>query len=196
MTFDQLIATLAEFKLGIVHFAHKAAMRDGVFFPDNLRNAIANATGPFDAAWELSTHVFGPSHCMELVGDVGLLFEPVATANVKVLCNDDAGASDYGADGRSELSRENIEWSLKLAEGAKYNEWRIKGMKPKGIFVSTAGVPEVLVEKYFPEHGITTHGQKLIEIDEIAETFPDLPIYTMTADGPAIMRVSLSASKC
>lgn len=133
MTDEQLAEELKRRNAAVVHFSHHAKTRADGVFPDDLLNAIANRD-----SWPLSCSVLYPGHKMVPVGSVGVLFDP-KVANIISVDNQDSGSS-FGHDEieRSQgqpLDEASLHRSFALAEGCKYNEWRVQGAAVKGIFV-------------------------------------------------------------
>lgn len=115
----------------VVHFSHHANMRDDGIFPDDLINAITNRH-----IWPLSCSVVWPGHSMDVVGSVGVIFEPTLDSVLSV-SNTDAGSSILpdGTDqsGGVPLTADSLAATFEV-DGA-YNEWRLRGAEVAGIFV-------------------------------------------------------------
>lgn len=189
MTFNELQAILENKKAAIVHFSHHAKTREGVVFPNDLVNAIANRSN-----WTHCCIALWPNHPMDLVGSVGVLFEPTSTDQIISVCDDDAGSS-LDADGNSQsfgkpLSVEVVEQSF-LCMPDSYNEWILKGANVRGIFVADPNciyVKKAMVMDYpdMPEYLRSLEpeiGMTEISLLEVFDSFPDQPIFTMRANG-------------
>jgi len=121
---------------------------------------------------------------MELPGSVGVIFRPTFEQVLSVLA-DDSGSSDFGGaenSGGRAPSEQTILESLNVPAG-RYNEWRVNGAEPFGIFVANTNniyakkkVQLSLNGETFDEVGCTN-----IEISSVIEAFPAIPIFTMTA---------------
>jgi hypothetical protein len=172
---------LSERGIVIVHFSHLASMAHPVAFPTDLRHAIESyrdETRSCCALW--------PGHHMDLPGSVGVIFDPAFAHVVSVLGND-SGSSDYGGSENSAgcpPSEGAILDSLAVPFGG-YNEWRVRGAEPIGIFV--ANPHDVCVKQSIP---INVCGQLHNEIacigvplSVVVDAFPSLPIYTMGKHG-------------
>lgn len=189
MNFSELRDILDRRKAAIVHFSHHAKMREKVVFPSDMINAIENRN-----AWPLCCTALWPGHTMNLVGSVGIIFEPRSTDHIISVCETDAGSS-VDRDGKSQslgrpLSVEAVEQSLQGTFGS-YNEWIVQGADVKGIFV--ADPDRIYVKKTLildfpdmpdymkssdPEIGMTE-----ITLMEVFESFPSHSVFTMGANG-------------
>ena len=89
MHLQMLLDALAQRNALIVHFSHRANMREGGVFPSDLQAAIANAE-----RWTLSCCVVWPGHTMDLPGEVGLILLPTATEQILSVANTDSGSSE------------------------------------------------------------------------------------------------------
>jgi hypothetical protein len=157
-------------------------MGRGLIFPDDMRQAISNTN-----VWTLSCCALTPRRRMQLPGEVGILLRP-ELSHVLSVSTGDAGACTL-SDG-SELSggqppsREAVLTSIE--PGLKpYNEWRVRGAKVLGIFVSR--VDHVAVKKRLSLEG--PFGPKQVIASEsvhlgiVFDAFPNLPVYRMGASG-------------
>lgn len=165
----------------IVHFSHFAVMGHSVEFPDDLIHAMSHhqtETRSCCALW--------PGHNMDLPGSVGVIFKPAIAQVVSVLAND-PGSSDFGGTessaGQSPTS-ETLLASLQVSAG-RYNEWRVRGAEPIGIFVSDTS--NICVKKKIPLH---FNGKSIDEIactnitlQSVLDAFPNSPVYTLLATG-------------
>lgn len=167
----------------VVHFSHHANMREGGVFPKDMHDAIAHKD-----EWPLSCSVLWPSHGMDPCGSVGVMFEP-DVGSVLSVSNTDAGSwiTPDGTDqsGGEPLTAESFEKTFQKV-GA-YNEWRVRGAKVAGIFVHD--IRSIGVKKQLDIPGLPS-GELLreialtfIELSEVFDAFPDLPIFTMTRSG-------------
>lgn len=123
---------------------------------------------------------------MDLPGSVGVLFSP-KHSQVLSVCSADSGSSDYaGEEGSmgSTPDEDAINESLNVPSGI-YNEWRIRGARPVGIFICDSQCMEVKQEMVFTVGGnqfadiICTS----ISLQAVKEAFPAMPVYTMGAEG-------------
>jgi hypothetical protein len=164
----------------IVHFSHFAVMRHAVEFPIDLQHAIQNyqsETRSCCALW--------PGHKMELPGSVGVIFKPTFTQILSVL-PDDSGSSDFeGSEnsGGHAPSEETIADSLNVPFG-RYNEWRIRGAEPIGIFVANPDNISAKKKSRISLDGelIEEIGSPNISLFDVTNAFPSLTIYTMGAN--------------
>lgn len=186
MTDAELDNALNERQALVVHLSHHANMRAGGEFPSDLQQAIQNRT-----AWPLSCVVIWPNHGMDLPGSVGVIFHP-RIENILSVSNSDSGSS-VALDGTDVsaglgLTWDTLKWSLNVM-GA-YNEWRIQGATPIGIFVSDPGLIQAKRKQVFSagSHQFEDIALSSIALDEVFEAFPDLPIYTMGPMGAIKLR--------
>ena len=172
---------LSDHNVVIVHFSHFAVMGHLVEFPDDLFHAISHheqETRSCCALW--------PGHEMEVPGSVGLIFQPTIDQVVSVLA-DDSGSSDFGGTERSAgevPTRETLLASLEVPSG-RYNEWRVRGAKPTGIFV--ADVSNIYAKKkqqlHFNGTTINEIGCTSITLQSVLDAFPGCSVYTLRQDG-------------
>jgi hypothetical protein len=123
---------------------------------------------------------------MDLPGSVGVIFRP-KYAQVLSVCSADSGSSDYaGQEGSLGVSPEEeaILESLQVPS-EMYNEWRILGAEPIGIFVANPQAIEVKQEVTLAlgKERFTEIGCVPISLQEVKEAFPNLLVYTMGDDG-------------
>jgi hypothetical protein len=187
MTDAELVDALEGKRAAVVHFSHHSNMRKGVTFPGDIINAIESKND-----WSLCCHVVWPGHEMDLVGSVGLIFGVTSTSQVLRVRNADAGSCEL-PNGSVEslgvpLSKESFDDTFSPA-GA-YNEWRVRGADPVGIFVAVPA--DIYVQKYIvrgeAEHRWEGIGKDPISLDEVASKFPDQDIYTMGPNGLQLLR--------
>jgi len=165
----------------IVHFSHHAVMGHSVEFPDDLQHAIAQYQSETRSCCALS-----PGHCMETPGSVGIIFRPTFEQVVSVL-SDDSGSSDFGGSensGGHTPSEQTILASLDVPAG-RYNEWRVRGARPIGIFVTDTGniCAKKKVRIPFDSGLINCIGCISIPLSSVIDSFPTLPIYTLWTSG-------------
>lgn len=184
MTHEDLLAKLDARQALIVHFSHHAAMRGELVFPTDLQQVLAETE-----CWPLSCSVLTPGHRMEVVGSVGLVLEPRHAQNVLRVHYGDAGAYDDNGENQSfgePLSAASFDSSIDHVVPGTYNEWRVRGAKPIGLFVLDPA--NIEVRKMVPFEGPYGLEQTIasgrISLDEVRATFPDQPIWTMTPEGP------------
>lgn len=172
---------LAVNKAVIVHFSHFAEMAHAVEFPCDLQHAIS--------AFENETRsccAISPGHSMDLPGAVGVIFAPTFEQVLSVLAHD-SGSSDFGGtenSGGNFPTEKTIVDSFDAPYGG-YNEWRIRGANPIGIFV--ANPSDITVKKkqelsFNGEH-IVTFGCESISLSSVHSSFLDLQIFTMSPNG-------------
>jgi len=167
--------------LAIVHFSHFAKMAHAVEFPCDLHHAINSFQSE-----ARSCCAIWPGHRMNLPGSVGVIFEPKFEQVCSVL-QDDSGSSDYGRKERSggvNPSQKTILESLNVVDG-RYNEWRVLGAKPIGIFV--ANTVDICVKKKVT---LSCNGEAFedfpctsITLKEVFDKFPGMEIFTMGSGG-------------
>ena len=123
---------------------------------------------------------------MALPGSVGVIFKPTLDQVVSVLA-DDSGSSDFGGTEMSagqSPTNETILASLQVPAG-RYNEWRVRGAEPIGIFV--ADVSNICAKKNVQLHlngeSIDEIGCTSITLQSIFDAFPDYPVYTLQPSG-------------
>ena len=172
---------LSDRNIVIVHFSHFAVMGHSVEFPDDLLHAIShhkNETRSCCALW--------PEHNMELPGSVGVIFKPTIEQVVSVLAVD-SGSSDFGCTESSagEIpTSEALLASLQVPSG-KYNEWRLRGAEPIGIFV--ADIHNICAKKKFQlrfnGESVDGIGCTDITLQSILEAFPGRSVYTLQPSG-------------
>ncbi len=168
---------LDQHAVAVVHFSHHAVMGHKVEFPQDLNHALDN----YETETRSCCAVF-PGHRMNLPGSVGVLFE-LKYSHVLSVCRIDSGSSDFGgvegSMGEAPTEQAILD-SLAVSDGS-YNEWRIRGAKPTGIFVENPRI--ILVKKAFTlDSGIeqiTDIGCKSISLAGVFAAFPELPVYTM-----------------
>lgn len=188
MTDDELKQGLARHGALIVHFSHHAWMdKSRPLYPLDLQTAIGQ-NGDF----ALSCSVVWRKHHMELVGSVGIVFDPTVTSVVSV-CPEDSGSSTavdgVERSGGMPLTPLSLEETFATAAG-KYNEWRVQGAAILGLFVADPDNILVKASQNFDVNGelIHTNGLERISLDDVSAEFPRLSIFTMGPDGPMKLR--------
>jgi len=184
MTHEELLARLKARQALIVHFSAHAVMREGVDFPTDLQQVLAE-----QEPWPLSCSVLTPGHHMDVTGSVGVILEPRAAEDVLRVHHGDTGAYSHAGVNQSlgtVLSDAAFDASIDSTEAGAYNEWRVRGARPAGIFVLDPA--NICVRQkcsfegpYGLEEVITAQP---ISFDAIRAMFPGQPIWTMTAEGP------------
>lgn len=172
---------LEQRRVAVVHFSHHADMGSGVSFPNDLSHTILNYV-----AEARSCCAIYPQHKMNLPGSIGVLFA-VEYPHVLTVCRTDSGSSDFGGKEGSMgecPTEETILESLCVPDG-EYNEWRVRGAKPIGIFVTNTHGILAKKESTFAFGGeqTTVIASASISIHAIQAAFPSLPIFTMEASG-------------
>ena len=184
MTHAELLAKLRARQALIVHFSAHGVMRPGLDFPTDLQQVLAEKR-----TWPLSCSVLTPGHRMDVTGSVGVVLEPRSAADVLRVHHADAGA--YDDDGTNQslgaaLSDVSFDASIDGVVPGTYNEWRVRGAKPVGVFVLNPA--NILVRQTFIVPG--PYGQEeivaagRISLDEVRAAFPGQPIWTMASGGP------------
>ncbi|MBR0670744.1 hypothetical protein [Neoroseomonas soli] len=187
MTYDELRARLKARQALIVHFSHHAAMRGELVYPTDLRQVFAE-----QEAWPLSCSVLTPGHRMKVVGSVGVVLEPRTAEDVLRVYHDDAGAYAEGSNNHSLgelLSAASFDASLNRVAPGSYNEWRVRGAKPVGLFIEDPANIEVRhkAQCELPWGTETIIAPKRICLAEVRTAFPDKPIWTMDSNGPRLL---------
>ena len=165
----------------VVHFSHFAVMGHKVAFPSDLFHAISS----FDKEIRSCCALF-PGHKMDLPGSVGIIFKP-KYCHVLSVCSGDSGSTDYkGTEGSLGLPPEEdaiLESLNMMNEG--YNEWRVLGANPIGIFIANTQCIIVKQEKelsagqvQFKDFVATS-----ISLEDVKSEFKSWTIYTMGEDG-------------
>lgn len=188
MTLEDLQAKLAARQALIVHFSAHAVMRVGLEYPTDLQQVLAEKE-----LWPLSCSVLTPGHHMDLTGSVGVILEPRTVEDVLIVYHDDAGAYDVAGDNQSRgaaLSDATFDASIDDTVPGSYNEWRVRGAKPVGIFVRDPANIQVRKKVTLPgpfgDEEVTAPGQ--IPLDAVRAAFPGQPIWTMTPAGPVQLK--------
>lgn len=168
---------LAQKIIAVVHFSHYAVMNHRVSFPHDLIYAIKN----YQTETRSCCAVF-PDHGMQLPGSVGLILNPKLSQLLSV-CGSDSGSSDIGGDEGSlgeEPTEDSILRSLCITDGG-YNEWRVRGASPSGIFVADPkNIQAKQKVKYtVEEEQYTDIVSKRICLSQVFEAFPSLHVFTM-----------------
>ena len=184
MTHDELLTRLRKRQALVVHFSHHAAMRGQLVYPTDLQQVLAE-----QELWPLSCSVLTPGHRMNVVGSIGVVLEPRTAEDVLRVHYDDAGAYVQGGNSHSLgelLSEVSFDASLDQVAPGSYNEWRVCGAKPVGLFVVDPN--EIQVRRKLSYQGPwgpeTTIATASISLSDVREAFSDQPIWTMMSDGP------------
>lgn len=184
MTHQELLAKLGARQALIVHFSAHAVMREGLDYPTDLKQVLAEKE-----PWPLSCSVLTPGHHMAVTGSVGVILEPRTVEDVLSVYHDDAGAYDVAGANQSDgaaLSDATFDTSIDGTVPGTYNEWRVRGAKPVGIFVldpSNIFVRQkITVLGPFGDEEIISACS--ISLDAVRTAFRGQPIWTMTPGGP------------
>lgn len=184
MTHEELLAKLAARQALIVHFSAHAVMREGLDFPTDLQQVLAEKE-----LWPLSCSVLTPGHNMDVTGSVGVILRPRRVSDVLRVHHDDAGAYDDAGTNQSlgaALSDASFDASIDGTVPGAYNEWRVRGAEPVGIFVLDPA--NILVRQKFSVDGPygweDTIAAGAISLDAVRAAFPSQPIWTMRPAGP------------
>lgn len=169
----------------IIHFSHRANMRENGVFPADLHAAIANKD-----CWALSCCVVWPNHTMDLPGDVGIILRPTSCDQILSVSKTDSGSfqSDCGTDlsGGEPLTPESLEETFNVAPN-DYNEWRVRGAEVVGIFVVSPREVSAKILQPVMLDGVKfcdTIAPAVFTIDQVRSAFPSQRICTMTENGP------------
>lgn len=188
MTHQELLEKLNARQALIVHFSAHAVMRDGLEYPTDLQQVLAEKE-----PWPLSCSVLTPSHHMDVTGSVGVILEPRTAEDVLCVHHDDAGAYDVDGANQSRgaaLSDAAFDASIDDTVPGAYNEWRVRGARPVGIFVLDPA--NIMVRQKFPMPGPFDEEEIIaagtISLDAVRVAFPGQPIWTMTPAGPRQLR--------
>ncbi len=184
MTREELLAKLNARQALIVHFSAHAVMREGLDFPSDLQQVLAEKE-----PWPLSCSLLTPGHQMDVTGSVGVILEPRTAEDVLRVHYDDAGAYDAAGINQSlgaALSDAAFDASIDDTVPGAYNEWRVRAAKPVGIFVLDPA--NILVRQEITCEGpygpIETIAALPISLDAVRAMFSGQPILTMTPGGP------------
>lgn len=196
MTIEELLAELARRNALIVHCSRPGKgdeQVDGVFFPQDLRDA----TDLCSRGSDLSCSVVWPEHT-ETFGAIGIVLKPRDTSSITLISDADAGTSLNRETGRreglgSDFSQEAVASTFENPKD--YNEWVVRDADTIGLFIhplrplevarvinaatAFAGIdPNEL--PFDPEELGTPSLIEPVSITfaEVADLFPDLPIYT------------------
>lgn len=84
------------------------------------------------------------------------------------------------------MSGASFDASLDRVAPASYNEWRVRGAKPVGLFVVDPANIEVrqMIACEMPWGTETTIAPVSIQLADVRAAFPGKSIWTMTPDGP------------
>jgi hypothetical protein len=172
---------LKERQVAVIHFSHHAVMGHKVTFPNDLLHAISSFKHETRSCCALY-----PRHEMDLPGSIGVIFSPKYSQLLSV-SSCDSGSSHYaGREGSMGAAPEEdaILDSLNVPMGT-YNEWRIRGAVPVGIFIANPMWILVKQESTLTvgEERITDIGCAPISLQAAQMAFPSWPIYTMGAEG-------------
>lgn len=184
MTHRELLAKLDARQALIVHFSAHAVMRDDLDYPTDLQQVLAEKE-----PWPLSCSVLTPGHYMDVTGSVGVILRPRTVEDVLSVHHDDAGAYDVAGANQSRgvaLSDATFDTSIDDTVPGAYNEWRVRGARPVGIFVldpvNVFVRQKFTVPGQFGEEKIIAAGA--ISLDVVRAAFSGQPIWTMTPAGP------------
>jgi hypothetical protein len=189
---NQFQEFILQHRVAVVHFSHHARMNHDVQFPSDLNHALET--------WQSETRsccALWPGHAMNLPGSVGVIYRP-SSSNVLSVLNTDSGSSYYnGQEGSfgDEPSEDSLTRSLNEVPSHHYNEWRLLGAPPMGIFV--ADTSQILVKKWVtprvPE-GLTLDEIEpilvccQIRLDVVMAAFSHYDIYTLGEQGLVLLR--------
>lgn len=182
MTYEDLIQDLRARKALIVHFSQHAKTKYNRVFPADMHAAIANSR-----AWPLSCTVVWPGHRMPVVGSVGVVLHPRSLASIVGAANQDAGSMtlpDGTEDGIGKpLDKDVLRETLNPPLG-QINEWRMRECDVVGIYVEDCADIQVKEEVIIPVpdmHPVLDVATSSCTLKDIADAFPELPIYTFQA---------------
>lgn len=176
-------------RVAIVHFSHHAVMGHRVTFPDDLHHAISSSESETRSCCAVC-----PNLRMDFPGSVGVMFKPKLSQVISV-SSSDSGSSDFGGEEGSlghAPTEQTILDSLCVPEGG-YNEWRVCGAEPIGIFI--ANPDAILVKKELVmelndemalalgQARITEIGSIPISLQDVRAAFPSMSVFTMGGEG-------------
>ncbi len=179
-------------RVAVVHFSHHEVMDHKVQFPDDLNHALMT--------WESeprSCCALWPSHNMDLPGSVGVIYRP-RLEHVLSVYNTDSGSSyHHGQEGSlgEDPSEDSLARSLDEVPTDEYNEWRLRGAPPMGIFV--ADTSHICVKQWVtpnvPEELVSTENNPVLcrvpfRLDGVLAAFPNHCIYTLDKEGLVLVR--------
>ena len=177
---------LDEQKIVVVHFSCHPVMGHRVTFPNDLNHALSS----YEQETRSCCAIY-PGHKLDLPGSVGVIFRP-KYAQVLSVCSADSGSSDYaGQEGSLGVSpEENAILESLQVPSEMYNEWRILGAEPIGIFVANPQAIEVKQEVTLAlgKERFTEITCVSISLQAVKEAFPNLLVYTMGDDGGTYQR--------
>lgn len=134
---------------------------------------------------------------MDLPGSVGVIYRPRLKNVISVQCADSGSSYLHGQEGSlgEAPSADSLIRSLNEVNSHDYNEWRLLGAPPMGIFVAntscihikkwvTPSVPKELEMIHIePELACT-----LSRLDAVMAAFPKQDIYTLGEQGLVLVR--------
>jgi hypothetical protein len=189
---DQFNKFVLRHHVVVVHFSHHGVMGHEVPFPEDLRHALKTWTTEIRSCCAL-----WPGHKMNLPGSVGLIYRPTLSNIVSVGCTDSGSSNHNGREGSlgEPPSAAALVRSLRNVQPGDYNEWRIVGAQPTGIFVASTShilvkkwvVPSVPQELLFEEiEPVLACAKSTLEI--VATEFSSHNIYTLSEKGLVLVR--------
>lgn len=194
---NQFQEFILQHRVAVVHFSHHARMNHNVPFPVDLHHALQT--------WRSETRsccALWPGHAMDLPGSVGVIYKP-SLSNVISVQNTDSGSSDHhGQEGSlgEAPSADSLTRSLNEVHLQDYNEWRLLGAPPIGIFV--ADTSRILVKKWvtpsIPDELALAEIEPTLacaplRLDGVVAAFSNYDIYTLDEQGLVLVRGGDSA---
>lgn len=182
---------LKELSVTVVHFSHHATMNHSVVFPNDLKHAIEN-----NRTETRSCCAVFPGHRMKLPGSVGIIFEPEYSHVISVCQSDSGSSEDSGKEGSlgTEPTEINIRESCLNVSNGDYNEWRIMGATPIGIYISDPNnicAKKKTIIPGCPDEDIFCMS---IHIEEVRKAFPKRTLFTLGSQGLEVVEVSAHVS--
>ena len=122
---------------------------------------------------------------MDLLGSVGIIFK-LTFQHILSALSEDSGSSKYGESESSGGDKpcENIILASLIVPIGRYNEWRVRGAEPIGIFIAETGNICAKQKRQFSHCDKTIEfiGSTNITLESVINAFPNFPIFTL---GPA-----------
>ena len=180
---NQFQEFISQHRVAVVHFSHHARMNHEVQFPADLHHALET--------WQSeprSCCALWPGHAMDLPGSVGVIYRPSLSNVISVLSTDSASSYHHGQEGSlgDVPSEDSLARSLNEVQSHDYNEWRLLGVPPMGIFV--ADTSRIFAKKWVtptvPEELASVEIEPVLacvrlELDDVVAEFSNYDIYTL-----------------
>ena len=189
---NQFQEFILQHRVAVVHFSHHARMNHEVQFPFDLHHALET--------WQSeprSCCALWPGHAMHLPGSVGVIYRPSLSNVISVLSTDSGSSYHDGQEGSlgDAPSEDSLTRSLNEGHSHNYNEWRLLGAPPMGIFVADTSRISVkkLVTPNVPEELALAEIDPVlacvpIKLDVVVAEFSNYDIYTLGEQGLVLLR--------